>query len=138
MEKIALTFFLSICVLATTYAQNLSQQIIGTWSVIDVKFADLKGKDLKVTPALKKQASELKKIFTESPTELVFNADGTATTPDGASTWTLKGNQLFLTAKEGDDTQPKPTMVKIVNGNLEMAEPEPDNKRMIVLILKKK
>lgn len=144
MKKIALIFLLSIYVCGFSYAQELSKQIIGSWKLINAKYTDAKGNDLKTLASQDKidikEIKEMISILKSYKEQMVvtLQKDGIAITASGTGKWELSANKLTITTehKKGKISEHEQSIIRIVNKNLEMGTPQ-ENDKILFLVFKK-
>ena len=142
MKKVTLITLFLMCLTFAVKAQDISKQLVGKWTLSDLKLVDKAGNDLKkMTKEQKKDVTETKAMLMDGTLVFDFMADGSMTSPmyaGGKNTWKIVGKQLEVTSeKEGKSTVEK-SKVKIINGVFEMTTPPARlDGTLLVLMFKK-
>lgn len=140
-KSFLLSVLFVLAFLGNLNAQNIEKEIVGKWKLVDLKWVDASLKPIKVTPAMKKELADAKKMFM-SETALAFEfKDGKMNAiPAEGESKPYKINGKFLdveTSSESEELPMKNVPVNIVKGNLEMAPIPAEDGKMMMMIFKK-
>ena len=141
MKKVTLITLFLMCLTFAVKAQDLSKQILGKWTLSDVKLSDKAGEDLKkMTSEQKEQLEKMKEMFLKNKMVQEFMADGTMILSgpygDDKRNWKIVGKELQVKNKEGK--RGENMLVKIKNDFLELVtELSVGENASLVFILKK-